>query len=415
MPGSAAGPLVLRVASARRRYRIEEVSMSISRRKLLRNIGVGAVAGAAAPALHGMPLAAAIKSAVLGNYVSMVGSSAAESILLDHNENPYGPSEKVLSVLRESAAASNRYPRTEYDAITNKLAALHHVKNEQIVLGCGSGEILCMAALTFLKPGKKLVQAAPTFPALGKLAKGAGIEVADVPLNKRYEYDLGVMLDRARTSTGLVYIVNPNNPTGTITPRKDIEAFISQLPSNVTVLIDEAYHHYVTPGAAYESFLERPIGDPRIIVSRTFSKIYGLAGMRIGYAVATPEIAKRLAAGFPRLSVSVVSARAASAALDDVDYVHLGAKRNTDDRQEFLNQVNARMLRAIDSQTNFVMVNPMRSPDEVIEHLKKANIFIGPRYPVLDKYIRVSLGTPGEMQAFWRVWDLMPPTGKMAM
>jgi histidinol-phosphate aminotransferase len=137
--------------------------------------------------------------------------------------------------------------------------------------------------------------------------------------------------------------------------------------------------------------------------------------MRIGYAVATPEIAKRLAAGFPRLSVSVVSARAASAALDDVDYVHLGAKRNTDDRQEFLNQVNARMLRAIDSQTNFVMVNPMRPPDEVIEHLKKANIFIGPRYPVLDKYIRVSLGTPDEMQAFWRVWDLMPPTGKMAM
>jgi histidinol-phosphate aminotransferase len=389
--------------------------MSISRRNLLRNIGVGAVVGAATPALRGLPLAPAIESALLGNYVSAVGATAAEPILLDRNENPYGPSEKVLSVLRESADTGNRYPRTEYDALTDKLAALHHVKHEQILLGCGSGEILCMAALTFLKLGKKLVQAAPTFAALGKLAQNAGVEVADVPLNKRYEHDLGGMLDRAHSSTGLVYIVNPNNPTGTITPRKDIEAFISKLPSNVAVLIDEAYHHFVMPGVAYESFLDRPIGDPRIIVSRTFSKIYGLAGMRIGYAVATPEIAKRLAANFPRWSVSVVSARGASAALDDVDYVRLGVKRNTDDRQEFMNQVNARMLRAIDSQTNFVMVNPMRPPNEVIEHLKKNNILIGPKYPILDKYIRVSLGTPNEMQAFWRAWDLMPPTGKMIM
>src|SRR4029077_20337761 len=338
-----------------------------------------------------------------------------EPVLLYRNENPYGPSEKVLAVLRESAASGNRYPRTEYGTLLDKIAALHNVKREQIVLGCGSGEILCMAAMAFLTPGNKLVEAAPTFPALGKLAQSAGIEVADVPLNKRYEHDLSTMLDRLSPSTGLVYIVNPNNPTGTLTPRKDLEAFIARLPAGVTVLIDEAYHHFVSPGADYESFLDRPIGDPRIIVARTFSKIFGLAGMRIGYAVATPETAKRLAAGFPGWSVSVVSARAASAALDDVDYVRLGLKRNSDDRQEFMNQVNARMLRAIDSQTNFVMVNPMRPPDEVIEHLKKRNILIGPKYPALDKYIRVSLGTPPEMQEFWRVWDLMPPTDKMAM
>jgi histidinol-phosphate aminotransferase len=393
--------------------------MSISRRNLLRNIGVSAVVGAAAPALRGFPVAPSTEEALWGNSVPAAQpagvATAADPILLYRNENPYGPSEQVLAVLRESATSGNRYPRTEYDTLRNKLAALHEVKGEQIVLGCGSGEILCMAALAFLKPGKKLVQAAPTFPALGKLAQGAGVEVADVPLNKRYEHDLGVMLDRARLSAGLVYIVNPNNPTGTITPRKEIEAFIRKLPSDVAVLIDEAYHHFVAPGGVYESFLDRPIGDPRVIVSRTFSKIYGLAGMRIGYAVTTPEIAKRLVAGFPSWSVSIVSARAASAALDDVDYVRLGFKRNTDDRQEFMNQVNARMLRAIDSQANFVMLNPMRPPDEVIEHLRKNNILVGPKYPVLDKYIRVSLGTPGEMQAFWRVWDLMPTTGKMAM
>jgi histidinol-phosphate aminotransferase len=392
--------------------------MSVSRRNLLRQIGVGAIVGAAAPALRGIPLT----SAAEGPRVNFLAAdqpsrvaTAADPVLLYRNENPYGPSEKVLAVLRESVASGNRYPRTEYDTLIGNLAALHNVKPEQIVLGCGSGEILGMAALEFLKPGKKLVQAVPTFPSLGKLAQGAGVEVASVPLNKRYEHDLAAMQDAARASTGLVYIVNPNNPTGTITPRKDIEAFIGKLPSDVIVLIDEAYHHFVTPNTAYESFLERHFDDPRIVVSRTFSKIYGLAGMRIGYAVATPELAKKLPAGFPNWSVSVVSARAASAALDDVDYVRLGIKRNTDDRQEFMNQVNARMLRAIDSQANFVMVNPMRPPDEVIEHLKKNHILIGPKYPVLDKYIRVSLGTPNEMQAFWRAWDLMPPTGKMAM
>ncbi len=410
--------------------------MPISRRSLLRSLGVGAAVGAAAPALRGFPLAPATELALWGNSAPAARAdrvaSAAEPILLYRNENPYGPSEKVLAVLRESAASGNRYPRTEYDTLTDKLAALHKVKREQIVLGCGSGEILCMAAMAYLKPGKTLVEAAPTFPALGKLAQTAGIEVVDVPLNKNYEHDLPVMLDRAATSwfpqtalgatspkpslgAGLVYIVNPNNPTGSLTPRKDLEAFLAKLPANIPVLIDEAYHHFATPGGAYESFLDRPTGDPRVIVARTFSKIYGLAGMRIGYAVATPEVAKRLAAGFPGWSVSVVSARAAIAALDDVDYVRLGVKRNSDDRQEFMNQVNARMLRAIDSQTNFVMVNPMRPPDEVIEHLKKRNILIGPKYPALEKYIRVSLGTPEEMKIFWQAWDQMPPASKMAM
>ncbi len=393
--------------------------MPISRRSLLRSLGVGAAVGAAAPALRALPISPATEAALWGNSAPAARAdrvaTAAEPILLYRNENPYGPSEKVLTVLRESAASGNRYPRTEYDTLTDKLAALHKVKREQIVLGCGSGEILCMAAMAYLKPGKTLVEAAPTFPALGKLAQTAGIEVANVPLNKMYEHDLPTMLDRAGTSAGLVYIVNPNNPTGSLTPRKDLEAFLAKLPASIPVLIDEAYHHFATPGGAYESFLDRPIGDPRVIVARTFSKIYGLAGMRIGYAVATPEVAKRLAAGFPGWSVSVLSARAAIAALDDVEYVRLGVKRNNDDRQEFMNQVNARMLRAIDSQTNFVMVNPMRPPDEVIEHLKKHNILIGPKYPALDKYIRVSLGTPEEMKMFWQAWDLLPPAGKMAM
>src|SRR5579864_5857188 len=387
--------------------------MPLSRRNLLRNLGAGAIVGAAAPALRAFPLAGATEEALWGNSAPAGVASAAEPILLYRNENPYGPSEKVLGVLRDSATSGNRYPRSEYDTLVDKLAAQHNVKREQIVLGCGSGEILCMAAMAFFKPGKKLVEAAPTFPSLGKLARTAGIEVADVPLNQKYEHDLPAMLDRANSSAGLVYIVNPNNPTGSLTPRKDLDAFLAKLPANIPVLIDEAYHHFATTGGAYESFLDRPINDPRLIVARTFSKIYGLAGMRIGYAVATPEMIKRISSGFPSLSVTIVSARAASAALDDVDYVRLGLQRNDRDRQEFMTQARARGLRPIDSQTNFVMFNPLRSPDAVIDHLKKHNILIGPKYPALPDYIRVSFGTPPEMQEFWRAWDLLPPAGKM--
>jgi histidinol-phosphate aminotransferase len=406
--------------------------MPLSRRNFFRNLTAGAIAGAAAPALRAFPLPPAMELALWGNSAAAADSSDAAPVLLYRNENPYGPSEKVVAAMRDAAAGGNRYPRTEYDTLVDKLAALHKVKREQIVLGCGSGEILCMAAIAFLKPDRSLVEAAPTFPALGKLAQTAGITVVDVPLNKRYEHDLPTMLERATTSwfpdppqgatspkatlgASLVYIVNPNNPTGTLTPRKDIEAFIAKLPPNVIVLIDEAYHHFVAPGADYESFLDRPIGDPRVIVARTFSKIYGLAGMRIGYAVATPENAKKLAAGFPGWSVSVVSARAASVAMDDAEHVRLGLKRNADDRQEFMKQAAARKLFVIPSQTNFVMLDPQRPPDDVIAHLKKKNILIGPKYPALPKYIRVSLGQPQEMKIFWQAWDQMPATGKLAM
>ena len=380
--------------------------MPISRRDLLRNLGVGAAATAALPSFPGLASAAPRCTGV------PAAGTPQDPILLYRNENPYGPSEKVLTVLCESACRANRYARTEYDTLTAKLSEFHRVSAEQIVLGCGSGEILRMAANTFLGPAKNLVFPQPTFPALGNLAPRLGAEVRNVPLNKLYQHDLDAMLAQVDSLTSLVYICNPNNPTGTLTPRKDVEAFIAKLPGATTVLIDEAYHHYVLRNAANDSFIDRPIDDPRVIVARTFSKIYGLAGMRIGYAVCAPTAAKSLATDHLPFAISIVSAKAATAALDDVEHVRLGVRRNTDDRQEFMNQLNARMLRPIDSHTNFVMFDPMRSPDEVIDHLKKHNILIGPKYPVLDKFVRVSLGLPPEMQAFWRAWDQLPPAAK---
>ncbi len=294
------------------------------------------------------------------------------------------------------------------------LAGLHKVKPEQIVLGVGSSEILRMAGAAYLGPNEKLLVPDPTYPSLANYAEANGVPVVKIPLTRTSEHDTEVMLAKVDSTTALVYLCNPNNPTGTLTPRKNLESLISKLPAEVMILVDEAYHHYVSATAAYRSFLDFPLGDPRIIVARTFSKIYGLAGLRIGYSVSSKEVAARLSALRLQNGVTTPSVKAAIAALEDTAYVRLAAKRNSDDRQEFMNQVNARMLRVIDSHANFVLLNPLRPVSEVLPHLEKNNVLVAPPIPAMDKYIRVSLGTPAEMQEFWRVWDLMPP-GKMAM
>jgi len=368
-------------------------------------LAAGAVAGAAFNTVKDLAFAEGVPGAA---------NSPAKPILLSRNENAYGPSPKVLSAVQDAVLGCNRYPRTECDLLVNKIAALHRVRPEQVVLGCGASEILCMAGAATLGPGKKLVQASPTYPVLGEFARNLGANVTNVPLNKMLEHDLDTMLARCDASTGLVYICNPNNPTGTLTQRKEIESFIRKLPATALVMIDEAYHGFVAGTSGYASFIDHPIDDDRVMVARTFSKIHGLAGMRIGYVVASANVAMRLFPEPLRLGVSVVSARAAAAAIDDSEYVRMAAMRNANERQEFMNQVNARMLRALESHTNFVMVNPLRPVNQVLEHLAQHNIVVAPRVAEMSKYLRVSLGTRPEMGQFWRVWDLMPPQ-KMAM
>lgn len=379
--------------------------MPISRRSLLRNLGVGAVTGTA---MESFTYARVLQPPPGSGQLTL-------PVLLDHNENAYGPSEKVLAVLAEAPSCGNRYQRQEYEVLRTKLAALHAVKEDQILLGCGSTEILRLSAMAFTGPGKKLVQAVPTYGSIRHFAQTMGAEIVEVPITRNYEHDLATMLARAANSAGLVYICNPNNPTATLTVRKDIEDFLQKLPQNLTVLIDEAYSHFVNPHLNYASFLDRLVNDPRFIVCRTFSKVYGLAGMRIGYAVGASELLRKLSATQLRYGISTIAARAASAALDDTGYVSLAVKRNANDRQEFFNQVNARMLHAIDSHTNFALMDPLRPVDMVIGHLKQNNVLVAPPIASMPKYLRVSFGTPVEMQEFWRVVDLLPPTGKMAM
>jgi histidinol-phosphate aminotransferase len=380
--------------------------MPISRRKFVRNIAGSAVAAASLPPLADLAMADILPA-----------SRASEPhgpIILSRNENAYGPSQKVIASMQDSLQYANRYPDSAVSTLHDRIAKSHSIKPEQLVLGCGSGEILSVTASAFLGPGQKLIMALPTFEAIGRCAKSLGAEVVEVPLARNYSHDLPAMLARADASTGLVYICNPNNPTGTLTPRKDLESFIRKLPPTTTVLIDEAYHHYVEPTGDYSSFIDNPMDDDRVVVCRTFSKVFGLAGIRVGYAVGAPERIRALAARRLPEGLNAVGARAALVAYDDVEYVQMSAKRNADDRQEFFNQANARMVKGIDSHTNFAMLPTDRDAAEVIEHFKKNNVLIARLFPSMHTYIRVSFGTPPEMKEFWRVWGLMLP-GKMQM
>jgi len=372
--------------------------MAISRRNFFRQIVVGSALSATTWRLDELSQAVSTGRSGYGG----------EPIRLDMNINPYGSSPKVLEVIRANLDLVNRYPDDDYHHLSERIADFHKVKSNEVTLGSGSREVLRMAVDAFLTRGKTLVLASPTFEPMINLARQAGADVKAVPINRRYAHDLEAMLQRVNASTSLVYICNPNNPTGSLTPRKDLEAFLEKLPSTVAVVIDEAYHEYVGPTSDYQSFIDPPFDDKRVIVVRTFSKIYGMAGLRLGYAISSAEVSRKLSLTQLERAVNIVAARSAAAALDDSEYILFSSRRNANERQEYYNQTNARMLRQVDSLTNFVFTKTGRPSSQVIEHFERNGITLGPVVPEMDRYVRVAIGTKENMKEFWRVWDTLP-------
>lgn len=375
--------------------------MLLSRRNFLRTVGIGAAAGTAVS----LPLAGLSSAARFEPFRTLAPTGP---IRLNSNENAYGPPPKAAAAIRSAISSANRYPFAGYEGLVERIAGLHKVKAAQVVVGCGSTEILRVAAMTFLGSGKRLLQAAPTFEAIEHYAQSTGAEVISIPLAYTFAHDLDAMLGQANPATTLVYICNPNNPTASITPRHNLEAFMSKLPASCYVVIDEAYHHFAGRSGMYSSFLDEPVHDDRVIVSRTFSKVYGLAGLRLGYGIAAPAVAKRMNSYLTEDSVNGVVLQAAMAALEDTETVADFIQRNQNVRQEFFNQCNIRMLKPIDSHANFVMMNIGHPAEEMIQYFRQNNVLIGRRFPAMDTYIRVSLGTPAEMKVFWSAWDRSP-------
>jgi histidinol-phosphate aminotransferase len=216
-----------------------------------------------------------------------------------------------------------------------------------------------------------------TFEALGGYPQLTGAQLSSVPLDEKFVHDLDSMLVESDSSTTLIYICKPNNPTASLTPRKDLEGFIAKLPLNTVVLIDEAYHHFATDSPAYASFLDHPIDDERILVARTFSKVYDLAGARVGYAIGAPKLVRLLAPYMTQDHMNQFGVHAATAALEDTSSIREFVRRNSEVRQQFSNDAIARGRKRIRSYANFAMLDTQRRAREAIERFRTNKILMG--------------------------------------
>jgi len=364
-------------------------TMSISRRKFAQLLGIGAATVVVRP-----PVSFAKPTQSVTTPLTEAGSV----VRLSANENPYGPCPKALQAITDSFGLACRYPDEHNNVLIDKLAKLNSVTHDQVLLGDGSGEILKLCAETFTGPQNgKLVAADPTFEAILNNASANGAEVVKVPLTSSFAHDLPKMLAAAKG--GLIYVCNPNNPTASITLKNELHDFIAKTPRETMILVDEAYFHYAD-SPDYESVIPLVKEHPNLIVSRTFSKIYGMAGLRCGYCVAQRETIERMRPNQMWDSVNIMALAAASASLDDPDQVPNGQRLNSEAKQFTTSELDRMGYKSIPSQANFIMFDCKRPVVPLLQGLKPHNVQVGRLFPALPNYMRVTIGKKGEMEGF---------------
>ncbi len=381
--------------------------MRVSRRGFVR--AAGAAGASALVSLRGAQLLARGREAAVGEgrEFEFVPASATGPIRLSSNENPIGPPPVAVEALMAALAAdAPRYPGGPTQKVTERIAAHHSVPVESIVCGSGSGEILRMAVYAFTSPQRALITAAPSFEDPTRYAELVGARVDAVPVTRDLKLDLDAMAGRA-PGAGLIFVCNPNNPTATVHGSKVISEFVERVQRvspGTTVLIDEAYHHYVQD-PAYQTALPLALGRPNVVVCRTFSKLYGMAGLRLGYAVGRPETIAALRRQRLANSVNALVAPAAAAALGDDGLMARERARNHAAR-EFARTALAELgYRSIPSEANFIMVDVRRDVREFNRACAERGVLIGRPFPPLVTHARISIGTMEEMQAALDVFE----------
>jgi histidinol-phosphate aminotransferase len=375
---------------------------NLSRRQFARAVGATLGAALSVPKLLERPAHASLPAGV-----------PETAIQLNSNENPYGPSPKAWEAITQAKRILGRYPDGMKLHALEAIAALHEVHRDNIVLGCGSTEILRAVDAAFLGPGKNAVVAEPTFEAVLSYAGVTGAVAVKVPLTADFRHDLPQMAAACDTRTGLVYVCNPNNPTGTIVTREELAAFLARVSDSTVVLVDEAYHHFVED-PRYASAMEWAGKRPNLIAARTFSKVYGLAGMRLGYAVAAKDKAETLRRHLLGNNANAAVLPAALAGLADPDLVPAQRRLNSETRGWLCGELAREGRRFIPSQTNFVMVNVGGDVAPIIEQFRRRGILVGRRFPSLSTWLRVSVGTRKEMEAFLAALRAIVPAAALA-
>jgi histidinol-phosphate aminotransferase len=316
-------------------------------------------------------------------------------IMINANENPLGPCDAARSAISSMAPQGGRYSDWLTDELAKTFAEAEGLNPKWLHVFPGSSGPLHCSVLAFNSPTKSYVTADPGYEAGMHAAEIAGARVVKVPLTKTYAHDTKAMATAA-ADAGLIYVCTPNNPTGTLTPHSDIEALLAAKPKGAVVLVDEAYIHFSNA----PSVLDLVKAGQDVIVLRTFSKIYGMAGIRCGFAIARPDLLARIAnhAGYSAMPITAVAA--ATASLKDPQLVAERRRINTAIRQNTFEWLNRQGYSYVASESNCFMLDTKRPAKEVIEAMATRNVYIGRIWPVWPTYTRITIGTQTEMEAF---------------
>ncbi len=323
---------------------------------------------------------------------------AAGIILLNGNENAYGPSAAARKAMLEALGNSNRYPDDQTSALKQQIAEFWNVGQENILLGAGSSEFLGLVPLLASSTKGNIITAEPSYRIWNGQAESFGLSFKLIALSNNKKLDSPAMLSAIDSNTRMVYVCNPNNPVGTYIEDSSLRNFANECSKKCMVLIDEAYTEFPT----IPSLSDLAIKNPNIVVAKTFSKIYGLAGARIGYIIAHPDTMRRIARlqPWPDANVSMTTVAAASAALKDQDFVKDCRNKIKEAREMCYKEFKDLSLEFIPSSTNFILFNIDKIGADFTKKMQAKNIYVQYREHFGGKWCRVSMGTIEEMQAF---------------
>ena len=324
---------------------------------------------------------------------------------LSSNENPFGPSEKALEAMTYAFKYSMRYGYPDND-VQRRIADAHDVPRDHTLMGAGSGEILDVVGLTWLAHDKKVVGVEPSYGSVYSHATGIDAETLLLPLEADYRQNIERMVDvtnRNARDVGFVYLCNPNNPTGVTVTADEISYLLDNIPEDIPVLIDEAYHHFVED-PAYEESLKYVREGRRVVIARTFSKIYGMAAMRIGFAIAPPDMIQEMRP-YSTGSVNALARWGAVASMEDQPAAERMLVHNKRLREQTISDLEGLGYECIPSQTNFFMVNLRQTVAPIRQAFRQRGVAVGRDFPPMLDYLRVSIGTEDEMGRFMNAFE----------
>jgi len=365
--------------------------------------GFGAKVGLGAAAVRMLPEMAYAQRAAIS-----LSGLPKDMVWLNANENPAGPPSESIEAMRDALPTAGRYHYQEFSAFYQALATSEELRPEQIIVGAGSSEVLHMAVEAFTSDSRPLITVRPTYEGPVELARALGRKVIQTSLRPDFTPDVKQLAEAAdREHGGLIYLCNPNNPTSTITAKTDLAWLVRNLPTNTLLLIDEAYIHFgETP--QLESALTYVREGRDVVVTRTFSKIYGMAGLRAGFGCARPDLIDQLGR-FRNNVVSIVTARGIIAARPNSREI-LAGRRGTlaRTRRELCVWLDERKVTYIQPHANFVMIDVGRDAREFTSTMPRMGVAPGRPFPPLDRFLRVTIGTDADMarfrEVFWKVY-----------